>query len=121
MTTPNPAPLLIDTQVLVWALTDPDRIKDQARQHIANASTTVFVSAASTWEIAIKVSIGRMPPPHQDLLDGIRRLGFDLLSIQAGTRSASAVCRSTTETRSTACSWRKRSARGSSSSRETVR
>jgi PIN domain nuclease of toxin-antitoxin system len=74
--------LLLDTHVALWAITDSPRLKAQGRALIAHPECTVWVSAASIWEIAIKRSLGRgdMPVSAVDALDYFRRSGFSLLS-----------------------------------------
>jgi PIN domain nuclease of toxin-antitoxin system len=54
--------LLLDTHVLIWAVTQPDRLRPRLRDAILSARTTVLVSAASAWEIAIKRALGRRQP-----------------------------------------------------------
>lgn len=46
--------VLLDTHALVWAASDPARLGSTARVLIENPATTVFVSAASAWEVATK-------------------------------------------------------------------
>ena len=52
--------LLLDTHALIWWVTDSSRLSASARAAIA-AGGPVFVSAASAWEIATKVRLGRLP------------------------------------------------------------
>jgi PIN domain nuclease of toxin-antitoxin system len=52
--------LLLDTCVLLWWRTDSPKLTPVARRAIYDASE-VFVSAASAWEISIKVGIGKLP------------------------------------------------------------
>lgn len=52
---------LLDTHALLWALTDPARLGEQARMIIANRKTRLIASAASAWEIATKHRIGKLP------------------------------------------------------------
>ena len=51
--------LLLDTHVLLWAASDPDRLPAGVRQRIEDTTEQVVFSAASIWEIAIKNSLGR--------------------------------------------------------------
>jgi PIN domain nuclease of toxin-antitoxin system len=51
--------LLLDTHVILWWQTDDRRLKAQARKAIATADL-VWVSVASGWEVAIKVSLRRL-------------------------------------------------------------
>ena len=52
--------LLLDTHVLIW-WDEGRRIAAEARRAI-EAADTVYVSAASAWEIAIKAALGRLRP-----------------------------------------------------------
>ena len=52
--------LLLDTHVLIWWLTGDRRLRGSERGAIADPESIVHVSAASTWEIAIKRSLGRI-------------------------------------------------------------
>ena len=55
--------LLVDTQVWLWMLADPDRFSKRARRLLARADTELYLSAASAWEIAIKWSLGKLKLP----------------------------------------------------------
>ena len=54
--------LLLDTNVLLWWLTDSPRLSGEARKMIMS-SPVVYVSAATTWEIEIKRAIGKLSAP----------------------------------------------------------
>jgi PIN domain nuclease of toxin-antitoxin system len=71
--------LLLDTHVFLWWREGNDRIIVEARQSIARADT-VFVSAASGWEIAIKVALGRLQIPG-DLEPAIEESRFEQMPI----------------------------------------
>jgi PIN domain nuclease of toxin-antitoxin system len=51
--------LLLDTHVVLWWLSDDPRLGRRARDEVMQASA-VHVSAATTWEVAIKSAIGRL-------------------------------------------------------------
>jgi PIN domain nuclease of toxin-antitoxin system len=51
--------LLLDTHVLLWWLAASERLSRKARQAIVESDQT-YVSAASIWEISIKVARGRL-------------------------------------------------------------
>ena len=51
--------ILLDTQALLWLLTDHPRMGPRARAHV-EAATGVHYSAASLWEIEIKRSLGKL-------------------------------------------------------------
>ncbi|MBA2283646.1 MAG: type II toxin-antitoxin system VapC family toxin [Acidimicrobiia bacterium] len=52
---------LLDTHALVWAITDPDRLGDRSRALLEDPKATLYVSAASAWELSTKVRLGRFP------------------------------------------------------------
>ena len=56
--------VLLDTNAPLWWLADSDRLGQPARAVLADPSNTVYVSAASAWEIAIKVGLGRLEAPR---------------------------------------------------------
>lgn len=55
--------VLLDTHAFLWWDLDDVRLSDKARAIIADSSTQVVVSAASIWEVAIKVGKGRIDLP----------------------------------------------------------
>ena len=52
--------LLIDTHVLLWWATSSKRLGRQASDLLSEPHNTVWVSAASIWEISIKISLKRL-------------------------------------------------------------
>src|SRR5262245_45912924 len=52
--------LLLDSHVFLWWLQGGRRLSPHARRVIAAPASDVFISAASVWEIAIKVAIGKL-------------------------------------------------------------
>jgi PIN domain nuclease of toxin-antitoxin system len=72
--------LLLDTHVLLWWLSDDPQLGKASRQAISNPRNQVYVSAASTWEISIKKSIGKLSAP-EDLDAIVESEGFDKLPI----------------------------------------
>jgi PIN domain nuclease of toxin-antitoxin system len=55
--------ILLDTQVWLWMLADPGRLSETGRMTLTDPSTELLLSAASTWEIAIKVGLGKLRLP----------------------------------------------------------
>ena len=51
--------LLLDTQILLWAAGQPERLSPAARRLLNNPRNTLMFSAATLWEIAIKKTLGR--------------------------------------------------------------
>lgn len=52
--------LLLDTHALLWWWTDDPQLGPAARSAIHDASTEVFVSAASAWELSTKQRLGKL-------------------------------------------------------------
>ena len=50
--------LLLDTHVLLWWMFDDHRLRPTMREAIGDPATSIVVSAASAWEIAIKAAVG---------------------------------------------------------------
>jgi|AntRauTorcE11898_2_1112593.scaffolds.fasta_scaffold63338_1 PIN domain nuclease of toxin-antitoxin system len=51
---------LIDTHVLLWYLLGDSRISDRTKSILESKENKLFLSKASLWEIAIKMSIGKL-------------------------------------------------------------
>ncbi len=51
--------LLLDTHLLLWVAGMPRRLPKSAKKMIDDEANTLYFSAASLWEIAIKRSLGR--------------------------------------------------------------
>lgn len=52
--------VLIDTHILLWLVSTPAQLDPSSLRILSDPATTVWVSAASAWEIAIKTRIGRL-------------------------------------------------------------
>ena len=51
---------LLDTHAFLWALTEPERLSNTARDHLQRSSSVLWVSSVSFFEIATKVHIGKL-------------------------------------------------------------
>ena len=79
------ASLLLDTHALLWRLAQPEKLSPLAYSAINDPAATVFVSAASGWELATKARLGKLPgvePLLHDLPVLLQQQGFQLLPIQ---------------------------------------
>ena len=86
--------LLLDTHVFLWWLSDHPRLSTHCRSVIARPDSEVLISAASIWEMAIKMRLGKLSIQEelQGVLDAlIDRAGFSELHVTA--RHAAAVAR----------------------------
>lgn len=59
--------LLLDTPALLWFLLEDKRLTMKAKSEIEDLEKQIFVSPASLWEIAIKISLGKyvLPEPFK--------------------------------------------------------
>lgn len=51
---------LLDTHALLWWFTDDPKLSEKARYIMLREENSIFVSAASAWEIATKHRIGKL-------------------------------------------------------------
>ena len=72
--------LLLDTHALIWTFDDNPTLSEAARDAIADGENTVFVSAVTAWEIAIKRAIGKLKLKG-DYQQGLQRYRFSPLAI----------------------------------------
>jgi len=85
--------LLLDTHVLLWALSAPEHLGKKAQLAIEDASNDVMFSAASIWEIAIKWALKRIDftiTPDEILAAAIES-GFDELPVRSAVAAHVAV------------------------------
>ncbi|MGI8670889.1 MAG: type II toxin-antitoxin system VapC family toxin [Aridibacter sp.] len=83
--------LLLDTHTLLWFIAGDSSLSATARNLIEDTTNEKYVSTASLWETAIKISIGKMSLtttfdtlfPHQLIING-----FELLPIKVNHISA---------------------------------
>lgn len=73
--------LLLDTDVLLWWLSDDRKLAKNARDIIANPDNDVLVSSASAWGISIKAALGLSRWNLDDLERAMVRNGFRPLPI----------------------------------------
>jgi len=72
--------LLLDTHVFLWVVTGSRQLRSSAREYLAGAEV-VYVSAASLWEIAIKVRLGKLEGDPDSLARAIEASGFQELPV----------------------------------------
>ena len=76
----------IDTHYVLWAAINSTRMEPWARRLIADLNNEILVSAASIYEISLKVRYGKLPQAvefESDLIINIEsRLGYTLLPLE---------------------------------------
>jgi PIN domain nuclease of toxin-antitoxin system len=78
--------LLLDTHAFLWWVTDDKALSGAARTAIADESNIIFVSAATAWEIATKLRLGKLDQAAgacDRFTELIAADGFSLMPIEA--------------------------------------
>jgi PIN domain nuclease of toxin-antitoxin system len=76
--------LLLDTQSWLWMQAQPDRFRTGALELVEDPGNELYLSAASSWEIAIKYALGRLPlpvEPSKYVPDRMRSSGVVALAV----------------------------------------
>ena len=77
--------LLLDTHVWLWWLTQPERLPQRIREAMEDGRNELYFSVASSWEIAIKYALGKLPlpePPEGFVPSRLQREGMRTLHIE---------------------------------------
>lgn len=103
--------VLLDTHSFIWLVTDDPKLSDLAKSLFLDGRNELFCSAVTSFEIAIKVSLGKLElaePPREFMETRLRRNALRPLPITLGaTPTASPTCRFIIATLSTDC-WSRR-------------
>ena len=75
--------LLLDTHLVLWWLNDDPRLPEPVVERVRAPEAEVYVSQASLWEMAIKVSIGRLHVDLRELERQVQLQGFRWLPIRS--------------------------------------
>ena len=83
---------LLDTHTLIWAIYSPKLLSRKAAKILVDGDNVLLVSAASAWEIATKVRLGRLPEAtvlELNFLDDIKAAGYFQrgVSVEDGLRA----------------------------------
>jgi len=76
---------LLDTHVLLWALSAPEKLPPAMRDIIQDPAESIWFSVASLWEVAIKSALGRpdFSFDARDIWSAARETSFLELDVQA--------------------------------------
>jgi len=75
---------LLDTQIVIWLLSNPERLRTFIQSALKNPVNRSLISHVCLYEIAIKQKIGKLPEVSVSILELINQLkedGFDFLPI----------------------------------------
>ena len=73
--------LLLDTQTLLSAVARVDALPPRVRALLEDGANDAYVSAASTWELALEIEAGRVELELAELMSELRVLGFNELRV----------------------------------------
>ena len=75
---------LLDSHTLLWYTLGDPQLSETARALILDSANEIFISPAAYWEIAIKVSIGKLNlhQPYEDFIEAcMNKYGFIILPV----------------------------------------
>lgn len=81
--------VLLDTHTLLWLVSAPSVVEASALAVLADPKTSLWVTAASAWEIAIKTRLGRLD--GDALLSAWADVIADMSSAELAIESADAI------------------------------
>ena len=76
---------LLDTHALIWHLEDDSRLSIVSKSAIENEQNEIFATVASFWEMAIKISLGKLKlkMPLDDMFEKLESMEIAIVNIQA--------------------------------------
>lgn len=74
--------ILLDTHILLWALTHDNKLPPQAIALIADKTHKIYYSIASIWEVEIKHSLGKIAVTGEEVAGYCKEAGFELMQIR---------------------------------------
>lgn len=72
--------LLLDTHIIIWSVSAPQLLSEKAQRYITDAET-IYVSAASIWEISIKIKLNKLQLDLAAFIQEIEKIGVQSLAI----------------------------------------
>lgn len=80
--------ILLDTHAVVWAAISSNLLSPRAAEAMASVRNELLISAATAWEIATKVRLGKFPGAERlegNLVELATAAGYTFLPIQFKT------------------------------------
>ncbi len=77
--------ILIDTGCWLWSLAEPERLNKRSRDLLGDPANTLYLSAASSWEIALKFTLGKLmlpEPPEKYIPSRMEAFGIEGLPVE---------------------------------------
>jgi len=75
---------LLDTHAIIWYFEDSAELSQTAAELIDDPENSIYICSVSLWEIAIKISLGKlkMSMPFDELLALIKTRDFNIMQIE---------------------------------------
>jgi PIN domain nuclease of toxin-antitoxin system len=76
---------LIDTHVCIWAIADKEKLSVPVREILENTGNKILLSQASLYEIAVKLSVGKIPGFEvsiTEFIESVYATGFEIVPIK---------------------------------------
>ncbi len=76
---------LLDTHTAIWAFADDVNLSKNVREIIADTSNSLYISIVSAWELAIKISLGKLDFPGgvSTFLTEVEENGIEIIGIDS--------------------------------------
>jgi PIN domain nuclease of toxin-antitoxin system len=75
---------LLDTHALIWFLQGDEHLSEKTQEIISDETSTLYLSIVSLWEMAIKISLGKLKlsQPLEQVISSLGSLNINLLPIK---------------------------------------
>ena len=76
--------ILLDTHLIIWALTNNPKLPSKAKELIMNSENDIYFSVISLWEIEMKrlIKPDKLPITAQQVSDYCKQIGYKLIQLQ---------------------------------------
>jgi PIN domain nuclease of toxin-antitoxin system len=74
---------LLDTHALLWALAEPKKLPTKVSDILIDPEHSIYVSAATLWEISIKVALKKLSAKPAAIVAELDTLGFEELPVHS--------------------------------------
>lgn len=75
--------VLLDTHAVLWLLADSPQLGEAARTLVTDPHNKIFVSAASLWEMTVKIRIGKLTANIGEILTACQQTDLRILPISS--------------------------------------
>ena len=75
--------ILLDTHALIWFVEDDEKLPDSLKVILNEKSNSIYISIASLWEMAIKISLNKLSisVSFDEVIELVKSNGFEILQI----------------------------------------